>query len=1045
VPTKIPSVSPTTASPTTISPTTLPTTQAPSEPGATLAPTPTPTTSTPMTMLPTTDPTFAISSTINVAPSGVFSVAVDAPVIAPYSCTILPNVAGQFSTCYDDVSPHLLRVTRTDLPQGWDTSFAVLCDSASAMVNHATLAPASPEALGLTASSADEIQVTFSTNAAIGSCECAAPRLQYRAASSSSWTDAVDSSCADMASRSCTISGLLPDTRYEARMQMTCKDTALNSDFKVATSSVITRPPCIWSFSSGVSGMLECADSTRCNAANPGCCLPSHGGVVRCSPEAPVLCSNLGACGGDRCCAASTSACVSMGGPRKCLPGVDRIPAKEPSNLQVQISDPEGGHHGTGSLSLELSWTAGEHLGGASSCLFSRWEVQWAQYQNDELGEWLSLPGCEHLSNRGISACSTTAALHYHVGYLFRVLEICSVSLLNSQPSAASEYHMLVPRSTLDARVQVLGASAFGSSLHRCSTSSLPHADVPISVCHSEVGDSETHQTVSAMVTRTDDSANSGWPSPLWIACTPGAFLAGHVTVDAAHPPTSLTLSAPGINSIVAKYEISVAPVCACASFNLQVRSSSHHLWKQVGGGCTDITARQCVIEGLIPDTLYEARIRISCRDEALNSQYKYAPDPYTIGTARGESVVAGRLQIQGLSGSRRLALADAAVTGFRSAIAELANVPIRIVSAQEVVAMFDAAAGTAIVDFMIAVATVGPGVSDQDAAASANVIISRLMAPGALAGTASNFGASALIVILTEPQMQVLSQTFPRCGTPPMVGSADTHAWSPSMCAYNTWSSEACVVICSDGAPATGEYYCNVEGNWEGNPICENSWSAAPWTSCDTTCGLGAKTRDVSCSRGSGLCVGTKPATSAACEDVSACLWVTSDWSECSSACGSGLRSRTVSCPSGSPADCLSSAPAAQEPCVALTSCEWLNDEWSDCTASCGAGEQSRNVWCPAGKSCGGDMPEGSRSCIGTSGCEWLSTPWSACNALSCGELGIRSRTVTCSTGSDADCALALEGQRLPSEETCSGTKDCGWIAGPWAACNSNCASGRD
>ncbi|XP_014488644.1 PREDICTED: thrombospondin type-1 domain-containing protein 4-like [Dinoponera quadriceps] len=196
---------------------------------------------------------------------------------------------------------------------------------------------------------------------------------------------------------------------------------------------------------------------------------------------------------------------------------------------------------------------------------------------------------------------------------------------------------------------------------------------------------------------------------------------------------------------------------------------------------------------------------------------------------------------------------------------------------------------------------------------------------------------------------------------------------------------------------------------------------------------------------------------------------WTVGVWSQCSTSCGVGKRSRVVTCVTlGAPCE-LSKKPEAYEtcdlgPCLAkstplnivsakLQSPQWLFTEWSDkCSAECGVGVQTRRVLCETNSDqehCDeSSRPETSRDCSSNRTCsgQWFTGPWAECSS-SC-DLGEQVRDVVCVTtlrGSlrvvlDMNCPANKPEIRKPCRERpCVST----WFVSDWTSCSRSCGKG--
>ncbi|MGH0153100.1 UNVERIFIED_CONTAM: hypothetical protein FKN15_061142 [Acipenser sinensis] len=150
----------------------------------------------------------------------------------------------------------------------------------------------------------------------------------------------------------------------------------------------------------------------------------------------------------------------------------------------------------------------------------------------------------------------------------------------------------------------------------------------------------------------------------------------------------------------------------------------------------------------------------------------------------------------------------------------------------------------------------------------------------------------------------------------------------------------------------------------------CPPRWETGKWSSCSSTCGVGLRTRDVTCthllSRESNetvtlsgeKCRPAKPTQVQACNRFDCpSAWYPQDWQQCSRSCGGGVQTREILCKQrladGSFLElpetfCSPPNPITQQPCEnRACPAEWGALEWSQCSASCGEGIQVLPVVC--------------------------------------------------------------------------------------------------
>ncbi|XP_066537381.1 ADAMTS-like protein 1 [Hoplias malabaricus] len=150
----------------------------------------------------------------------------------------------------------------------------------------------------------------------------------------------------------------------------------------------------------------------------------------------------------------------------------------------------------------------------------------------------------------------------------------------------------------------------------------------------------------------------------------------------------------------------------------------------------------------------------------------------------------------------------------------------------------------------------------------------------------------------------------------------------------------------------------------------CPARWEVESWSSCSATCGVGLRTRAVSCVlKGSAhsnhtekvkdeKCRQPKPSSVQACNRFDCPpMWDTKEWSQCSHTCGGGTQKREVVCKQrmadGSVLDlpetfCPSPGLPMQQPCGQIDCpAQWVFTDWTQCSATCGEGTQRLLVMC--------------------------------------------------------------------------------------------------
>ncbi|KAB5558862.1 hypothetical protein PHYPO_G00022090 [Pangasianodon hypophthalmus] len=189
--------------------------------------------------------------------------------------------------------------------------------------------------------------------------------------------------------------------------------------------------------------------------------------------------------------------------------------------------------------------------------------------------------------------------------------------------------------------------------------------------------------------------------------------------------------------------------------------------------------------------------------------------------------------------------------------------------------------------------------------------------------------------------------------------------------------------------------------------PIASTAfWITSNWSSCSTSCGLGAIWRSVHCSTGndSDCDMAKRPLPARRCHLRPCAIWKAGEWSKCSKNCGGGLKVREIQCYNMRdqrplrPFHCQATSlkPLTHLSCNIQLCLDWYTSSWGQCSELCGGGEQQRMVTCPEEGKCDETQKPSSIQQCNTQPCaQWVTGSWGQCSA-SCGG-GVQHRLVKC------------------------------------------------
>ncbi|KAI5608567.1 A disintegrin and metalloproteinase with thrombospondin motifs 7 [Silurus asotus] len=182
--------------------------------------------------------------------------------------------------------------------------------------------------------------------------------------------------------------------------------------------------------------------------------------------------------------------------------------------------------------------------------------------------------------------------------------------------------------------------------------------------------------------------------------------------------------------------------------------------------------------------------------------------------------------------------------------------------------------------------------------------------------------------------------------------------------------------------------------------------WTTSNWSSCSTSCGLGAIWRSVQCSTGndSDCDMAKRPLPARRCHLRPCAIWKAGEWSKCSKDCGGGLKVREIQCYNTRdqrplrPFHCQATSlrPPTHLSCNIQPCLDWYTSSWGQCSEICGGGEQQRMVMCHEEGRCDeAQKPNSIQQCNTQTCAQWVTGSWGECS-VSCGG-GIQHRLVKC------------------------------------------------
>nr|XP_039260456.1 A disintegrin and metalloproteinase with thrombospondin motifs 18-like isoform X1 [Styela clava] len=249
---------------------------------------------------------------------------------------------------------------------------------------------------------------------------------------------------------------------------------------------------------------------------------------------------------------------------------------------------------------------------------------------------------------------------------------------------------------------------------------------------------------------------------------------------------------------------------------------------------------------------------------------------------------------------------------------------------------------------------------------------------------------------------------------------------------------------------PITESKSCNM------NP-CPATWVKRRWHSCNASCGIGMRARDVVCAQNTTrgqeiisdlMCDVPRPQKSKTCflKECSS-QWKTGRWTKCSKTCGKGQRTRNVYCADESGYKdndkCeLEKKPKSKRGCR-LAKCrrqyQWLITAWGKCSTTCGLGWQRRKVQCSRKSRRGGYKPAKRKRCKHKPKPK-ISTK-RTCTSTLCTKTSSIENLNTSSSNNDSP-SITLKSNSNNTREYSPHTRP-KWIANDWEKCSVTCGGG--
>eukprot|EP00435_Cladocopium_sp_Y103_P032876 s996_g8.t1 len=285
-------------------------------------------------------------------------------------------------------------------------------------------------------------------------------------------------------------------------------------------------------------------------------------------------------------------------------------PASTPN---IQITD-------VSETSLSLSWSSA----GDGDCVFQNWQADWQVYGS---GSWMQM-------ENGTGTSLVMTGLQANSVYELRVQQVCTafsrfLALSVCMWVLAQRLEFL--SSATDLRDAELSKTVVEISFQFALVALTGRPPLGFIL---GVSFAFRFRIVQATLSRMDVAG--GWGQQLWLQCQASSvsgFTATFTEVQAP-APLSLELHEATRNTMKAKYRLGYiiddVATCDCATLSLELSADGSGVWTQFRGqddSCTVIGTRDCFLIDVMPDTKYWGRMKMSCDNSSVDSEYTYSQE----------------------------------------------------------------------------------------------------------------------------------------------------------------------------------------------------------------------------------------------------------------------------------------------------------------------------------------------------------------------------------------------------------------------------------